>query len=137
MLELKNVFVNAVNSIRVMGKFLPIRAYTLLAFAVLTIAEPTFAQTFDLPSVDIDGVDENTPVTEKVWLIAKFAVQFVLWALVIFSGVTLVKNILKSIAKARREEDGKWGEVAGEAIGNSVVVILIIALSSGVLVWLN
>lgn len=87
--------------------------------------------------MDIDGVDENTPVTEKVWLIAKFAVQFVLWALVIFSGVTLVKNILKSIAKARREEDGKWGEVAGEAIGNSVVVILIIALSSGVLVWLN
>lgn len=137
MLELKNVFVNAVNSIRVMGKSLPLRAYTLLAFAVLTIAEPTFAQTFDLPSVDIDGVDENTPVTEKVWLIAKFAVQFVLWALVIFSGVTLVKNILKSIAKARREEDGKWGEVAGEAIGNSVVVILIIALSSGVLVWLN
>lgn len=137
MLVIKNLINKVVSSIRVIGKSLSLRAFMLLGLAAVSIAEPTFAQTFDLPSVDIDGVDENTPVTEKVWLIAKFAVQFVLWALVIFSGVTLVKNILKSIAKARREEEGKWGEVAGEAIGNSVVVILIIALSSGVLVWLN
>ncbi len=137
MLVIKNLINKVVSSIRVIGKSLSLRAFMLLGLAAVSIAEPTFAQTFDLPSVDIDGVDENTPVTEKVWLIAKFAVQFVLWAVVIFSGVTLVKNILKSIAKARREEEGKWGEVAGEAIGNSVVVILIIALSSGVLVWLN
>ncbi len=137
MLVIKNLMNKVVSSIRVIGKSLSLRAFVLLGLAAVSIAEPSFAQTFDLPSVDIDGVDENTPVTEKVWLIAKFAVQFVLWALVIFSGVTLVKNILKSIAKARREEDGKWGEVAGEAIGNSVVVILIIALASGVLVWLN
>lgn len=137
MLVIKNAVHKCVTSCKALGDVLSLRALSLLVVAALCITEPAFAQTFDLPTVDIDGVDENTPVTETVWLVFKFAVQFILWALVVIAGVVLIKNVLKSIAKVRRDEDGKWGDVAAESMGNAIVVILLIALSTGVTTWLN
>lgn len=137
MLAIKTKMQSCFTLVKTLGSSLSVRVLSLLAMMVLCVAEPALAQTFDLPQVDIDGVDENTPVTETVWLVFKFAVQFILWALVVISGVVLIKNVLKSIAKVRRDEDGKWGDVAAESMGNAVVVILLIALSTGVTTWLN
>lgn len=137
MLVIKKFIQSRVAAVKTLGGSLSVRVLSLLAMMVLCIAEPALAQTFDLPQVDIEGVDENTPPTEMVWLVFKFAVQFILWALVVISGVVLIKNVLKSIAKVRRDEDGKWGDVAAESMGNAIVVILLIALSTGVTTWLN
>ncbi len=137
MLDLINLVKKGASTLRVMSKSVSLRLVTLLAMLAVSIAEPTFAQSFDLPTVEIDGVDENTPVSETVWAVIKYGVQFVLWVLVVIAGVVLIKNVLKSIAKVRRDEDGKWGDVVGEAMGNAIVVILLIALATAVTTWLN
>jgi flagellar biogenesis protein FliO len=52
---------------------------------------------------------------------------------VIAGAVVLIKNTVKEINKVRRDEDGKWGAVVGEIIGNIIALLAIIAFAT----WLN
>lgn len=113
------------------------KVVTSLALILVAIAEPSLAADFDLPSVDIAGVDSDSTATEIVVAIIKYAFKMALWIFVLIAGAVFIKNTVKSVAKVRKDEDGKWGDVIGEITGNAVVVILIIALATWVSSLLN
>ncbi len=113
------------------------KVVTSLALILVTVAEPSLAADFDLPSVDIAGVDSDSTATEIVVAIIKYAFKMALWIFVLIAGAVFIKNTVKSVAKVRKDEDGKWGDVIGEITGNAVVVILIIALATWVSSLLN
>lgn len=108
-------------------------ALALVSLAVLAISMPTLAQdSFDLPAVTIPGVTASSSTTEIIQNIIKYGGRFVLWALVLAAGVIYIKSTIKCVAKVRRDDEGKWGEVFGEVIGGAIAVILIIALATWV-----
>jgi hypothetical protein len=113
------------------------KGVTSLALILVAVAEPSLAADFDLPSVDIAGVDSDSTATEIVVAIIKYAFKMALWIFVLIAGAVFIKNTVKSVAKVRKDEDGKWGDVIGEITGNAVVVILIIALATWVSSLLN
>jgi hypothetical protein len=113
------------------------KVVTSLALILVAVAEPSLAADFDLPSVDIAGVDSDSTATEIVVAIIKYAFKMALWIFVLIAGAVFIKNTVKSVAKVRKDEDGKWGDVIGEITGNAVVVILIIALATWVSSLLN
>lgn len=113
------------------------KVVTALALILVAVAEPALAADFDLPSVDIAGVDTDSTATEIVVAIIKYAFKMALWIFVLIAGAVFIKNTVKSVAKVRKDEDGKWGDVIGEITGNAVVVILTIALATWVSGLLN
>lgn len=132
------LFKNVVTQSRsLLRSFLNFKVMSLLAFALVAIAQPSMAADFDLPSVDIAGVDTDSTATEIVIAIIKYAFKMALWIFVIIAGAVFIKNTVKSVAKVRKDEDGKWGDVIGEITGNAVVVILTIALATWVSGLLN
>ncbi len=134
MLDLKKAVTNVTQPLRaVMNP----KVVTALALILLAVAEPSLAADFDLPSVDIAGVDSDSTATEIVVAIIKYAFKMALWIFVLIAGAVFIKNTVKSVAKVRKDEDGKWGDVIGEITGNAVVVILIIALATWVSSLLN
>jgi ribosome biogenesis protein Tsr3 len=115
-----------------------VKTLSVLALLLVAVVEPSWAQTeFALPQVDIAGVDADSTATEIVTAIIKYAFSMALWIFVLIAGAVFIKNTVKSVAKVRKDEDGKWGDVIGEITGNAVVVILIIALATWVTGLLN
>jgi hypothetical protein len=106
---------------------------TVISLAMLALCMPSLAQdSFDLPTVTVPGVTNSSSTTEIIQGIIKYGGKFVIWSLVLASGIVYIKSTLKCVAKVRREEDGKWGDVFGEVIGGAIAVILIIALATWV-----
>lgn len=134
MLKLKNAVKTINTTFRSVAS---IRAISTLAVLAVAVVEPSMAQDFDLPSVDIAGVDTDSTATEIVVAIIKYGFQMALWLFVLIAGGVFIKNTVKSVAKVRREEEGKWGDVIGDVAGNAVVVVLTIALASWVSSLLN
>jgi hypothetical protein len=134
MLDLKKIVKRVSNPIRAVANPKVISAVALI---LLAVAEPSMAADFDLPSVDIAGVDTDSTATEIVVAIIKYAFKMALWIFVLIAGAVFIKNTVKSVAKVRKDEDGKWGDVIGEITGNAVVVILTIALATWVSGLLN
>ncbi len=134
MLDINKIFTRVSQPLRAVANRRVIGALALIAVA---IAEPSMAADFDLPSVDIAGVDSDSTATEIVVAIIKYAFKMALWIFVLIAGAVFIKNTVKSVAKVRKDEDGKWGDVIGEITGNAVVVILTIALATWVSSLLN
>lgn len=134
MLDLKNVVTRVAQPLRAITT--P-KAVGAVALILMAITEPSMAADFDLPSVDIAGVDSDSTATEIVVAIIKYAFKMALWIFVLIAGAVFIKNTVKSVSKVRKDEDGKWGDVIGEITGNAVVVILIIALATWVSGLLN
>ena len=105
------------------------RTCALLVGAGL-LCDGAIAADFDLPAVNVPGVSGNSDPVDIFVAIFKFIIKIVLWLAAIIGGLILVKNTAKSINKVRREEDGKWGDVVGEVVGNVIVVIAIIAFAT-------
>lgn len=134
MLKLKN----AVNTISTTFRSVAsVRALSVMAMLAVAVVEPTMAAEFDLPSVDIAGVDADSTASEIVVAIIKYAFKMALWIFVLIAGAIFIKNTIKSVAKVRREEEGKWGDVISDVAGNAIVVVLTIALASWVSGLLN
>jgi hypothetical protein len=111
----------------------PYLRYAVLMFAALFMQQ-TMAADFDLPKVDaISGLDGKKDPMSMIAIIIKYAVRVLLWLAVIAGAVVLIKNTVKEINKVRRDEDGKWGAVVGEIIGNIIALLAIIAFAT----WLN
>ncbi len=86
-----------------------------------------------MPTATIPGVSDDSNTADMVINLFKYAGLFVIWVLVILMGFVLVKNVIKSIHKARRDEETKWAEVIGDIIGNALVMLLVVVLAS----WLT
>lgn len=87
---------------------------------------------FTMPQVNIEGVDEGTSGDGIVVAIFKYIGMIVLWLLMGIAGIIGVKNIAKSWNAAKQNDEGRWGAVAGDVIGNTIMVIAVIALGTWV-----
>jgi hypothetical protein len=106
-----------------------------VALQVGVMALPAFAadQKFDMPSVTIPGASEDADPIDLAVSGFRFLGQMVLWVLVLIAGFVVVKNIVKSVNKARKDEDAQWGAVVGDVLGNVVFLVLLIAIAT----WVN
>jgi hypothetical protein len=105
-------------------------SYAIFIFAALCVQQATAAD-FDLPKVDaVTGLDGKKDPMTMIAVLIKFIVKVVLWIFVVGAAVVVVKNIVKEINKVRRDEDGKWGAVVGDIIGNIAALLATIAFST-------
>ena len=99
------------------------------------VALPAFAadsSDFKMPTVTLPGASEDSDPVDMAINTFKFMGQMVMWVLVLIAGFVVVKNIVKSVNKVRRDEEGQWGAVVGDIIGNVVFLVLLIALATWV-----
>ncbi len=97
-------------------------------------ANSTFAADWDIPGVSaIDGLGDAEDPGEMILILGKWLLKVVLWIAALGTGVVVVRNIVKAIQKVHRDEDGKWGSIIGEIIGNVVVFLAILAIAAWLL----
>ncbi len=109
---------------------------TAIALQTSALSSTAFAQeddAFRMPTATIPGVTEDSNTADMVINLFKYAGLAVMWILVILMGVVLVKNIIKSVNKVRRDEETKWADVLGDILGNALVMLIVVVFAS----WLT
>jgi hypothetical protein len=119
--------------IQVFKKSLP----SLLLLTGLVAVAGTNAQEITMPTVEIDGVDEDSDGASIVITIIKFIARIAIWIVMAMAGLVALKTILKSWNEQKSNDQGKWGAVIGDSLGSVVMVILVIALGTWVLSFLS
>lgn len=126
---IKNVAIAAKNKVndRLLKSF--------IAIQVGAMGLPAIAadQKFDMPTVTIPGAGEDADPIDLAVSTFRFMGQLVLWVIVLIAGFVVVKNIVKSVNKARKDEDAQWGAVVGDVLGNVVFLVMLIAIAT----WVN
>jgi hypothetical protein len=88
-------------------------------------------------NIKVDGIDEESNILDIIIGVVKVVAQIGIWLIIIIAGLSLLKNIIKSINRvmdSKNNEGGvKWGEVIGDIIGNAVILVLILLVG----VWLQ
>lgn len=102
-------------------------------FSSAALAQAQDDGAFRMPTATIPGVSDDSNTADMVVNLFKYAGLLVLWVFVIVMGIVLVKNIIKSINKVRRDEETKWADVIGDIIGNALGMLLVVVLAS----WLT
>lgn len=95
------------------------------------------AQSVNIPTVDIDGIDDDTEGPDIVIIILKYIAKIVIWAAMGFAGFIALKTILKSWNEQKHNEQGRWAAVVGDSLGSVVMVILVILIGTWVLKFFN
>ena len=91
----------------------------------LLYAQNTLAQ---FGRLDVDGVDtDNEDPVELGYQILQVIGTFLLVLLGFILLVIIIKELIKQVNEAR--DDGKWGKVAGTALGGFVVILIVAWLS--------
>jgi hypothetical protein len=104
-----------------------------LVAAQVALAAQSHAQAdFKMPTVDLPGVDADSDPVDMFVQAFKFLGQMIMWVFVVVAGFVVVKNIIKSINKVRRDEEGQWGAVVGEIIANVFVLVFLIVVATWV-----
>jgi hypothetical protein len=134
LIELKNRLVSRYET----AKF---RAFTTaIAIQAGGLSSTALAQddgAFRMPTATIPGVSDDSNTADMVVNLFKYAGLLVLWVFVIVMGIVLVKNIIKSINKVRRDEETKWADVIGDIIGNALGMLLVVVLASWLTTYLT
>jgi hypothetical protein len=109
-------------------------AKMLAIFMVMLGANQAWAASFDTPGVStVDGLQDAEDPGDMIKVIGIWVLQVISWIVALVTGLVVMKNVGKSIAKVHRDEDAKWGNVIGEIVGNIVVFLFVL----GFVVWMN
>jgi hypothetical protein len=119
--------------IQVFKKSLP----SLLLLTGLIAVAGANAQEITMPTVEIDGVDEDSDGASILITIIKFIARIAIWIVMAMAGLVALKTILKSWNEQKSNDQGKWGAVIGDSLGSVVMVILVIAVGTWVLSFLS
>ncbi|HEX7763518.1 MAG TPA: hypothetical protein VF433_07890 [Cellvibrio sp.] len=119
--------------IQVFKKSLP----SLLLLTGLVAVAGANAQEITMPTVEIDGVDEDSDGASILITIIKFIARIAIWIVMAMAGLVALKTILKSWNEQKSNDQGKWGAVIGDSLGSVVMVILVIAVGTWVLSFLS
>lgn len=119
--------------IQVFKKSLP----SLLLLTGLVAVAGANAQEITMPTVEIDGVDEDSDGASILITIIKFIARIAIWIVMAAAGLVALKTILKSWNEQKSNDQGKWGAVIGDSLGSVVMVILVIAVGTWVLSFLS
>jgi hypothetical protein len=109
-----------------------------LAFVLLwtTLAYCANAQDITMPTVEIEGIDEDSSADSILVTIFKFVGRIAIWAIMLGAGFVALRSIIKSWISQKQNDEARWGAVIGDSIGHVIMAILIIALGTWVLGFL-
>jgi hypothetical protein len=94
-------------------------------------ANTAFAADWDIPGVSaIDGLGDADDPGTMILIVGKWILKVVLWLVALVTGIVVVRNIAKAINKVHRDEDGRWGAVIGEIVGNIVTLLFILGFAA-------
>lgn len=110
---------------------------SLLLLTGLVAVAGANAQEITMPTVEIDGVDEDSDGASILITIIKFIARIAIWIVMAAAGLVALKTILKSWNEQKSNDQGKWGAVIGDSLGSVVMVILVIAVGTWVLSFLS
>lgn len=110
---------------------------SLLLFTGLVTVAGANAVDITMPTVEIDGVDEDSDGASILVTIVKFIARIAIWIVMAGAGLVALKTILKSWNEQKSNDQGKWGAVIGDSLGSVVMVILVIAVGTWVLSFLS
>ncbi|AQT61903.1 hypothetical protein [Cellvibrio sp. PSBB023] len=119
--------------IQALKKFLP----SLLLLTGLVAIASANAQEITMPTVDIDGIDEDSDGADIIIIILKYLGKIAIWGAMLYSGFVALKTILKSWNEQKSNDQGRWGAVIGDSLGSVIMVIFVIAVGTWVLSFLS
>lgn len=108
----------------------------LLILTAMFFSASVSAQDLTMPTVEIDGVDEDTSGDSIVIIVLKFVARIAVWAVMVGAGIVALRNIIKGWMAQKNNDEARWGAVIGDVIGNAVMVIFVIAFGTWVLTFL-
>lgn len=120
--------------IQALKKFFP---SLLLLTGLVAIAAGANAQEITMPTVDIDGIDEDSDGADIIIIILKYLGKIAIWGAMLYSGFVALKTILKSWNEQKSNDQGRWGAVIGDSLGSVIMVIFVIAVGTWVLGFLS
>lgn len=91
----------------------------------------------DIPTVEIDGIDEESDGASILVIILKYIARIAIWIAMLLAGLVALKTVLKSWNEQKSNDQGKWGAVIGDSLGSVIMVILVIAVGTWVLSFLS
>jgi hypothetical protein len=113
-------------------------ATTLVMLSGIFFADLVNAQVdITMPTVDIDGIDDDSDGAEIVAIILKYIARIAIWIAMLLAGLVALKTILKSWNEQKSNDQGKWGAVVGDSLGSVIMVILVIAVGTWILSFLS
>lgn len=119
--------------IQALKKFLP----SLLLLTGLFAVASANAQDITMPTVEIDGIDEDSNGADIIIIILKYLGKIAIWGAMLYSGFVALKTILKSWNEQKSNDQGRWGAVIGDSLGSVIMVIFVIAVGTWVLGFLS
>lgn len=119
--------------IQALKKCLP----SLLLLTGLVAIAGANAQEITMPTVDIDGIDEDSDGADIIIIILKYLGKIAIWGAMLYSGFVALKTILKSWNEQKSNDQGRWGAVIGDSLGSVIMVIFVIAVGTWVLSFLS
>lgn len=118
--------------------FISSRLFLLCALAVIALLPSvSFAQEVTFPTVDIDGVDDDSTGSEILVAIFKWAGRIVIWGVMGWAGVTCLKTILASWQEQKSKEAGRWGALVADTFGSVVMVMVVVAVGLWILSFIK
>lgn len=119
--------------IQALKKLLP----SLLLLTGLFAVAGANAQDITMPTVEIDGIDEDSDGADIIIIILKYLGKIAIWGAMLYSGFVALKTILKSWNEQKSNDQGRWGAVIGDSLGSVIMVIFVIAVGTWVLGFLS
>ena len=109
----------------------------LLLFGMLLVGVVNAQVDITMPTVEIDGIDEDSDGASILVIILKYIGRIALWIVMLLAGFLAGKTILKSWNEQKANDQGKWGAIIGDSLGSVIMVIFVIALCTWLLTFIN
>lgn len=109
----------------------------LLVIGLLLVGAANAQVDITMPTVEIDGIDEDSDGASILVTIFKYIARIALWVVMVIAGFLAGKTVLKSWNEQKSNDQGKWGAVIGDSLGSVIMVIFVIALCSWLLTFIS
>ena len=119
-------------------RFISNRLFLVFALAVIALLPSmSFAQEVTFPTVDIDGVEDDSSGSEILVAIFKWAGRLIIWGVMGWAGITCLKTILASWQEQKSKEAGRWGALVADSFGSVVMVMVVVAVGLWILSFIK
>lgn len=109
----------------------------LLMIGLLLVGAANAQVDITMPTVEIDGIDEDSDGASILVIIFKYIARIALWIVMVLAGFLAGKTVLKSWNEQKANDQGKWGAIIGDSLGSVIMVIFVIALCTWLLTFIS
>lgn len=126
MKSIKNITVSAKESVSNWS----LKAVVAAQVALAGSASAQTSDQFTMPTATIPGAEEGADTGSIVIAAFKWAGLIIVWIMVMLMALAMLKNIVKSVNKVRRDEDTAWPAVVGDIAGNALTMVVVVVFGT-------